>query len=273
MLKTLARAIIILAALFLSLGGFNWSGRAEDARWGKRPTQFYQQLDGVLELGSRPVLGVAHNAGDASPASYLAIAHGADVVEIDVIEFNGELFAAHSLPPRWLPATAYRGATLSEAWRRSTGAQFVQLDLKTTTATTLRKLFAFIDSHQDGRRIIISARDAQALETVGEQLPDAVRLLSINGSQELASLVNDSSRAKNLSGVTIRADLLDEENVQWFQDHGLMVIAWTVNDLGRMNRLISFGVDAISTDNLAILDALHQASLRQAPARLLRFTP
>jgi hypothetical protein len=39
-----------------------------------------------------------------------------------------------------------------------------------------------------------------------------------------------------------------------------------------MNELISYGVDAISTDNLAILDVLHAASIRHVPARSPRLT-
>jgi glycerophosphoryl diester phosphodiesterase len=44
--------------------------------------------------------------------------------------------------------------------------------------------------------------------------------------------------------------------VTWFQENGLLVIAWTVNDLKTTNRMLGFGVDAITTDNLAVLDAI-----------------
>ena len=34
------------------------------------------------------------------------------------------------------------------------------------------------------------------------------------------------------------------------------IIAWTVNDLARVNELVRLGVDGITTDNLAILSLL-----------------
>ena len=35
-----------------------------------------------------------------------------------------------------------------------------------------------------------------------------------------------------------------------------MVIAWTVNDLARVNLLVEMGVAGITTDNLAILELI-----------------
>jgi hypothetical protein len=40
--------------------------------------------------------------------------------------------------------------------------------------------------------------------------------------------------------------------------HRLVILAWTVNDSENFNRLVRLGVDGITTDNLAILQALRR---------------
>lgn len=160
-MKWTFRIVFLLVAAVL-WNTFSWSGQAEDARWGRRPSQFYSQLPSHVRLGGAHVLTVAHNAGDGSAASSLAIAHGADVVEIDVMPIDGRLYAAHAAPPSWMPLS-YRGPSLSQAWARTTGARYVQLDLKDGTPSTLRLLASFLENHDDGRRVFVSTRHLFAL--------------------------------------------------------------------------------------------------------------
>jgi glycerophosphoryl diester phosphodiesterase len=44
--------------------------------------------------------------------------------------------------------------------------------------------------------------------------------------------------------------------VRWAHQHTLLVLAWRVNDGKRLNQLLHLRVDAITTRNLAILQAL-----------------
>jgi hypothetical protein len=251
--------VAAFVVLMMALSGLPWSGRAEEARWGERPPQFYQPLGAELSLAHGSVLGVAHNAGDDAPASELALAHGADVIEIDVIAYEGRLHAAHTPPPIWLPAIAYRGPTLDEAWNRAAGARYVSLDLKDASPSTLRMVVRFLTDHADGRRVYVTARDLDALVTLQEQAPDAVRMLSIGDRAGLQELQNDPGRAALLNGVSVQASLLDGETIAWFKERGLLVEAWTINDVALCNDLLAGGVDAIATDNLALLDALRRA--------------
>ncbi len=129
---------------------------------------------------------------------------------------------------------------------------------------------SFLASHADGRRVLVASASIGALETLSEQAPEAVRLLSIGDRRGLEALQGDPARVEFLNGVSIRATLLDAETMAWFKERGLLVVAWTVNDLAQVNRLAALGIDAVTTDNLAILDALRKAEQRRAAVSLGR---
>ena len=44
--------------------------------------------------------------------------------------------------------------------------------------------------------------------------------------------------------------------MSWLHEQHLLVLAWTVNDVHRLNALVRDGVDGVTTANLAILQAL-----------------
>jgi hypothetical protein len=255
--------IVLLVAFALALSGFPWSGRADQVRWGQRPPQFYEALAGEVHLGAAHLLSVAHNAGDRASTADLALAHGADVLEIDVVAYEGRLYAAHVPPPEWLPARAYRGPTLDDAWARTAGARFVELDLKNSSPAAVRMVANFLANHADGRRVFVVTPSLSALETLRELAPDAIRVLSIADQRGFQSLQDDSARADVINGVSIRATLLDADSAAWLKERGLLIIVWTVNDLEQLNRVAALGIDVVTTDNLAILDALRQAEQRR----------
>lgn len=264
--------ILFIVSVALVWNALSGSGHAEDARWGRRPSQFYSQLPGDVRLGGAHVLAVAHNAGDGEAATSLAIAHGADVVEIDVMPIDGRLYAAHDEQPSWMPLS-YRGPSLSQAWSRTTGARFVQLDLRDSSVSTLRLLETFLAQHDDGRRVFVSTRDYHALERLNETAPHVVRFLSIGNLSGLQSLLDNPDRVKIINGVSIRADLLTPEATGWLKDRGLLIYAWTVNDVTQLNALVGLGVDAITTDNLAIFDAMRLAEQKRDAAAIGKLFP
>jgi len=262
-----------IAVLLLVLNGLPWSGRADEARWGQRPAQYYAPLATELRLGSADVLGIAHNAGNRVVSAQVALAHGADVMEIDVRAINGNLYAAHTPPPGWLPSQAYSGLTFEQAWTQAAGARYVQLDLKDTSSATTRVVADFLERHTGERRVFLSSKSFRALEVIHERTEDVGLVLSLGNGYELQTLLEAPERAEILTGVSVRATLLDAETMDWFKERGLLVIAWTVNDVDRLNDLVALGIDAVSTDNLAILDALHWAGQRRDVVNLGRMFP
>jgi glycerophosphoryl diester phosphodiesterase len=64
-------------------------------------------------------------------------------------------------------------------------------------------------------------------------------------------------RGKGLSAACqVFQGLVDANLVGWVHEHGLLILAWTVNDSQRLNQLVRLGVDSVTTANLAILRAL-----------------
>lgn len=254
----LHRAIVLAAVATLALSGWVLyvlifdAERAERFTSGLSPRQFVQALDGDLLDSYADVFAIAHNAGDSITATRTALDHGVDVIEIDVVSFDGQLFAAHDSPNRWYSSFVFRGPSLAQIWRETASATAVKLDLKESSPRYVDRVMGFVWANGEGRQVIVASRDPLVLAAFAERLPSVYRLLSIGSQRELDALRADPALATAIDGVTIRATLLDEETVAWFGERNLLVMAWTVDRVGRVNELVDWGVDGITTDNLAI---------------------
>lgn len=56
-----------------------------------------------------------------------------------------------------------------------------------------------------------------------------------------------------IDGVNIRHSLLNARSAVQLRSLGVIIVAWTVNDLTRVTELVRLGVDGLTTDNLAIM--------------------
>ena len=255
---TIARAsvvVIAVAALLLVVFVF-FAPWGEEFTSGRVPTQFYARLEreGVLDH-YRAVFGVAHNSGGTLGATTEALAHGADVIEIDVVSLDGTLYSAHVPPLPIVGNRFFRGPSLAEVWDTAAEADVIKLDLKESSPAYLDLLFAFLAARPD-REVIIVTGNERALATFNERFPRAVPLLSVGSNRRLRDLRRQPDLVALVDGVTIRQGLLDADTAAWLEESGLLVRAWTVNDLERLNELVGMGVDAITTDNLAIMELL-----------------
>jgi len=250
-----AVATIVLSGWALYILIFD-AERAERFTVRVSPRQFFQALDGDILDSYDDVFAIAHNAGDSITATRTALDQGVDVIEIDVVTFDGQLFAAHDSPHRWYGSFVFRGPSLAQIWRETASATAVKLDLKESSPRYVDRVMGFVWANGEGRQVIVASRDPLVLAAFAERLPSVYRLLSIGSQRELDALRADPALATAIDGVTIRATLLDEETVAWFGERNLLVMAWTVNRLGRVNELVDWGVDGITTDNLAIAQLL-----------------
>lgn len=248
-----------LSLLLLGVFAFNPNG-TEEFTIGRRPGQFYQ----VFENEERAfpdetyanIRGVAHNSGGSVEATLEALIFGADVIEVDVVEIDGVLFSAHTPPLPFLGPRLFRGPSLERVWTASYRADAMMLDLKDSSAGYVDLVARFLNSRPPGRDVIVGSRSPDVLHTLNKQAPGAILLLSVPSAEAFETFQADTALQGVIDGVTIRESILDVDMAYWLANHELLIYAWTVNDLERVNELIQLGVDGITTDNLAVLTLL-----------------
>jgi glycerophosphoryl diester phosphodiesterase len=262
----LAIAVIVASSMLLLWFLFDAEG-AERHTSGRHPSLFYRPLGQDLLDDYAQVFGVAHNSGDSLLATRRALRYGADIIEVDVVSFNGQLYAAHDPPIGVVAQRAFRGPRLIDVWRAASGADVIALDLKDSSPEFLAMVVAFLEEHDD-RQVVVSSPSPVALHMLRDGAPHAVVVYSIGSQARLAALQDDPDLLALIDGVGIRESLITEESAEWLNEHDLLIFAWTVNSMARVNALVELGVDAITTDNLAILELLggqerSEARLRQ----------
>ncbi|MPZ98590.1 MAG: hypothetical protein GEU80_04475 [Dehalococcoidia bacterium] len=220
------------------------------------PLLFYQDLEPAGLLGDySSVLGVAHNSGNSMVALKRALDHQDGAIEIDVVSDQGVLRAAHRPPVRYIGRFLLRSPTLEDVWEEASGASLVKLDLKESSPLFVRRVLDFLDAHPQ-RTVAVSSPYIAVLEAFQHERPQTIRMLSIRTQPRLDQLLTSPDELRTVHGVTIHHSLLDAQRMDALHDAGLLIAAWTVNDLDRLNELVELGVHAVTTDNLAITELL-----------------
>lgn len=254
-LLALVAAGAILASVSLLIAFVALPREAERLTAGKRPALFPGQVDDDLLDDYGAVLGVAHNSGDSIRATKQALEHGADVVEIDVISVRGRLHAGHDRPLPGIGGRLFRGPPLEQSWKAAAAAHAIKLDLKQSSAGYLTKLIDFLHAHREPLAMVATGH-VGALQTLHRQAPWVIRLLSVGSEASFQRLRGDQNLLDLIDGVTVRHALVTPSASEWLEERGLIVLAWTVNSVRRLNELVRLGVDGVITDNLTILELL-----------------
>ena len=158
-------------------------------------------------------------------------------------------------PWPWLAERAFRGPTLAQTWAASAAAPRVKLDLQQNDRALLDQLVAFLQQ-RPGRPVMISSRDRAALTYLRPRLPTATLLATTAFPDAVQRLRSEAALVAAVNGISAFQGLVSPSLVTWAHQRHLLVVAWTVNDGQRLNQLLALGVDGVTTQNLAILDAL-----------------
>jgi len=237
------------------------------------PKQFYRPFGQAMDAVPRSIMTVAHNAGNDAATARRAVQQGAEVIEIDVLLWGGELRAAHHFPETRvsrLSWTVRPPETLATAWHDARSAPAIQLDIKDPAPALVPLLIDFLIKRRDEKSVIVSSPDHRTLDRVAAELPEVRRVLSIDNDCVLASTLSNPVPLRSLWGVSVRARLLGAENIAWFRDQGLFVLAWTIDDPSGLERVLGLNVDAVTTNNLAIVEYLQRTDDKPVPAGALR---
>lgn len=251
-------SVIVILANMAALGIlFTFENEAAGFISGGDPGHFYRQLKIELLDDYREVFGIAHNAGNKISTTVEALAYGADIIEIDAVLVRGQLHAAHWSPFRFLGDRLFRGPRLEEVWGAAAQAEVVKLDLKRASTEMIHHLIAFLKDRRRGNNevVVVSDRPA-ALALLAQHEPGVICMLSVSGSSTLRKLPDEEDLLGIIDGVSVDHRLLTADWVRSLKAKGLLVFTWTVNDPERMNELVEYGVDGITTDNLAIMQLL-----------------
>jgi glycerophosphoryl diester phosphodiesterase len=186
----------------------------------------------------------------------VALDHGAEVVEADLISVRGELVAGRDQPMSWLTNQILRGPTLAQVWDAAEPADVLKLDLKREDAAFLDDLVTFLAPRQGSREVMVATRDRDAIVRLHRDLPEITLLFSIGFPEGVQQLRSDAELQAAIGGVTIFQGLVEANLVGWLHERDLLVLAWPVNDVQRLNNLVRLSVDGVTTANLAILEVL-----------------
>lgn len=206
------------------------------------------------------MLLVAHRAPRTVPGAARLAGSGAAIFEFDVqLGRDGRPVVSHYRPlpgvrlvqrDNWRLRPAVRASAdpgLDAALAVLPGSATALYDIKEPDAGRRSRLIGMLPA--GGR---VSSPDPEDLA-----LARAAGLrtwLSVGRPARLAAVLVAGPREDE--GVTVRHTLLDGPTVTRLHAVAPLVVAWTVNDVGRARRLRDAGVDGITTDSVAVLEAL-----------------
>ncbi len=221
----------------------------------------------------------------------LAIAEGADYIEIDVRQTaDGALVLLHDRDLRRLggPATPVWQLTLDEvramdagAWHdpafageqvptlpevieavRGRAELYLEIKPAAQTPNLTRDTLALLEAEDMLDDTLIAALDRNLLAEVADLQPDVRRVLFVH------SIVGTANYS-GLHAVGKRAAIVDRSTVGRAGRDGHELHVWTVNDRTEMGRFIDLGVDSIITDRPDVLAELLQERAELSDPELL----
>ncbi len=205
---------------------------------------------------SKPLV-IAHACNSLSRVAK-CISQGANVIEIDVYLYSGELIAYHP-PDPVVPVSRIKRFTES-----------IRYGIKRARAPKLRDLLSEVVKYPIGiwldlkipeiedavcrlimelgisdERLYFSSAYHYSLRVIKELLPKSRTFISLSERPVDPYYVAKCARA---DGVSVRIDFLDRELVEQLHTHNMRVIVWTLNDRRQIINAIKLGVDGIVTD-------------------------
>lgn len=201
------------------------------------------------------VLHVAHRAGNGIPLLAPALALGADLLEADVHLRRGRLEVRHgkSLGPlpwlweRWYLLRDDR-LQLHDLLAGLPDGATLMLDLKgwqPWLGVRVREAMA------DAPPYLVCGRQWRMLEAFAD-LPNVRVVHSTRTLAELTRLEHHLSTHPTW-GVSVHRSLLTKDRVTALRRRAEIVMTWPVNDLQEYDDVVGLGVNAVISDDLAVL--------------------
>jgi glycerophosphoryl diester phosphodiesterase len=212
-------------------------------------------------MDDRPLLAVAHRAGNNLADLRAALAAGVDLVEADVHLYRGALEVRHrkAVGPhhyweQWTELRRRRSLIvpeLHEVLAVAAGDPRLMLDLKGPSLAVAPRVAAALRDHAPGVPFAICTKQWRMLGAFAGN-PDAGRVLSAGDPLQLARL-RARLRRERAYGVSIRLSLLTPGVVAELHRSTDRVLAWPVDTSEALARARRIGVSGVISKNLPML--------------------
>jgi glycerophosphoryl diester phosphodiesterase len=215
-----------------------------------------------------PVTRILHGAGNFRELLPSAGHPGVDAIEADVWVVGEHLVAHHDRPLAPLPLTVGwpRGirrrpsepVRLGEILDAVQGTADVVIDLRSWFMDPAPRLARELLALEDRAHIGVTCEVWSIADRLREWLPDVGVGYSIRGEGHIRRyLAERESGRRKRTPLAVRHTLLDSpERVEALRHHAGRVTAWTVDDVDRAIELVEWGVDAIVSNRLTVLNAV-----------------
>jgi len=225
-------------------------------------------------MDDRPLLTVAHRAGNDLADLRAALAAGVDLVEADIHLYRGALEVRHrkAVGPHyywemWTEIRRRRSMVvphLHEVLAVAAGDPRLMLDLKGPSPAVAPRVAAAMRAHAPGVRFAVCTRQWRMLDAFADD-PAAGRVLSASDPLALARL-RARLRRERAYGVSIRLSLLTPAVVAELREATDRVLAWPVDTEQALARARAAGVTGVISKNLPLLQGIVAGRGRSALA-------
>jgi hypothetical protein len=218
------------------------------------------------------IVTIAHGAGNGVRSAARAAALGADVVEADIHSYHGRLEVRHLKTLGRLPLLWDRWY-LAPGWRRrlllpelaadlaTSPGPAIMLDLKGHDQKLPSAVIEAIADLRKARRVLVCGQNWSLLEPFLDAA-DVEVLHSIGREEQLAAF--DARPELRGAGISIHNRLLTQDIVARLKQRVPFITTWPINDGALLERVVGFGVTAITTDSERILAGIAQAKKNTA---------
>lgn len=221
-----------------------------------------------------PAVTIAHRAGNRRSVLTSAIRAGVDLIEADIWLHRGRLVARHAkalgpLPihyDRWYVKPALRRLlTLDDLIHHTRGAgPRLFLDLKGQDPRIAQAVVETLRRHDALAGAGVCSQVWGPLDEIARLAPEVAVSYSVGYAEQLPRLWDRLRRDPDFHAVSINHRLLTRETVEEIKGYAVRVYAWTVDDPARAARLLAWGVDGITSNNLRLLTGLRSAAAQPA---------
>lgn len=222
----------------------------------------FEEIDATTraELLKYSPLTVFHNVMNSSSRFKTALATASSCMDVDIVEFNGDIFASHDpyrevpLIERLLPFIVtgpFKPKFEDVASISADTNRALYLDLKNINSKNFSKVREILKKYKLEESSLFSSKNWRLLQEIGKIYgPDKV-FFSINTASALEKFLESEIPQGNIS---LSQHLATQENIDYLKRGGYRVISFTVNSSAEALDVLRMGCDGFVSENIDLLN-------------------